>query len=54
MEAFRRLLPGPQAEGLTAVELASEVPGPAPAARPFVLLTLHESGGYLFARYGLT
>jgi len=40
MEAFRRLLPGPQAEGLTAVDVASEVPGPAPAARPFVLLNM--------------
>ena len=27
MEAFRRLLPGPQADGLTAVDVASEVPG---------------------------
>jgi riboflavin biosynthesis pyrimidine reductase len=40
MEAFRRLLPGPQAEGLTAVDVASEVPGPASAARPFVLLNM--------------
>ena len=40
MEAFRRLLPGPQAEGLAAVDVASEVPGPAPAARPFVLLNM--------------
>ena len=40
MEAFRRLLPGPQAEGLTAVDVAAEVPGPAPGARPFVLLNM--------------
>ena len=40
MEAFRRLLPGPQAEGLSAVDVASEVPGPPPAARPFVLLNM--------------
>ena len=40
MEAFRRLLPGPPAEGLTAVDLAAEVPGPAPASRPFVLLNM--------------
>ena len=40
MEAFRRLLPAPAAEGLTAAELAAEVPGPPPAGRPFVLLNM--------------
>jgi 5-amino-6-(5-phosphoribosylamino)uracil reductase len=40
METFRRLLPGPPADGLTAADLASEVPGPAPADRPFVLLNM--------------
>ena|SRR5215207_2996331 len=40
MEAFRRLLPAPAAEGLTAAEVAAEVPGPAPADRPFVLLNM--------------
>jgi riboflavin biosynthesis pyrimidine reductase len=40
MEAFRRLLPGEPAEGLTAVDLAAEVPGPAPGKRPFVLLNM--------------
>jgi 5-amino-6-(5-phosphoribosylamino)uracil reductase len=39
MELFRRLLP--DAEGaLTAVDLASAVPGPAPADRPFVLVNM--------------
>jgi riboflavin biosynthesis pyrimidine reductase len=40
MEAFRRLLPEPAAEGLTAADLASEARGPAPAGRPFVLLNM--------------
>jgi 5-amino-6-(5-phosphoribosylamino)uracil reductase len=40
MEAFRRLLPGEPAEGLTAADLASEVPGAASADRPFVLLNM--------------
>jgi riboflavin biosynthesis pyrimidine reductase len=40
VEAFRRLLPAPAAEGLTAAELAAEVPGPAPQERPFVLLNM--------------
>lgn len=40
MEAFRRLLPGPPAEGLTAAELAAEVPGEPRAGRPFVLLNM--------------
>ena len=31
VEAFRRLLPAPAVEGLTAADLAAEVPGPAPA-----------------------
>ena len=40
MQRFRRLLPAPAAEGLTAAELAAEVPGPPPAGRPFVLLNM--------------
>ena len=40
MEAFRRLLPGPPAEGLTATELAAAVPGAARAGRPFVMLNM--------------
>jgi len=40
MEAFRRLLPAPPAENLTAAGLAAAVPGPPPAARPFVLLNM--------------
>jgi 5-amino-6-(5-phosphoribosylamino)uracil reductase len=40
MEAFRRLLPFPPAEGLTAAELAAAVPCEPPAARPFVLLNM--------------
>jgi riboflavin biosynthesis pyrimidine reductase len=40
MEAFRRLLPFPPAEGLAAAELASAVPGEPPAERPFVLLNM--------------
>jgi riboflavin biosynthesis pyrimidine reductase len=38
-ETFRRLLPSP-AGGLTAEDLAAEVPAPAPADRPFVLLNM--------------
>lgn len=38
-ERFRRLLPA-AANGLTAVDLAGEVPGPAPADRPFVLVNM--------------
>jgi riboflavin biosynthesis pyrimidine reductase len=40
MESFRRLLPGPSAEGLTAADLAAEVPGEPPQGRPFVLLNM--------------
>jgi riboflavin-specific deaminase-like protein len=40
MEAFRRLLPGPHADGLTAADLAAAVPGEPPAGRPFVLLNM--------------
>lgn len=40
METFRRLLPGPPADGLTAEDLAAEVPGPPPPDRPFVLLNM--------------
>lgn len=40
METFRRLLPLPADEGLTAAELAAEVPGAAPEDRPFVLLNM--------------
>src|SRR5215218_11475435 len=39
METFRRLLPAPSAEGLTAAEVAAAVPG-APTGRPFVLLNM--------------
>jgi 5-amino-6-(5-phosphoribosylamino)uracil reductase len=39
METFRRLLPTP-AEGLTAGDVAAEIPGPAPAERPFVFLNM--------------
>ncbi len=39
MERFRRLLPDP-AEGLTATELAAEVPGGAPDDRPFLLVNM--------------
>jgi riboflavin biosynthesis pyrimidine reductase len=39
METFRRLLPAP-AEGLTAEDVAAEVPGPPPAGRPFVFLNM--------------
>src|SRR3954447_21349334 len=40
MEAFRRLLPVPGADGLTAAELAAAVPGSVPDGRPFVLLNM--------------
>ena len=40
METFRRLLPAPAAEGLTAADLAAELPGPAHADRPFVLVNM--------------
>src|SRR3954464_4052693 len=39
METFRRLLPTP-ADGLTAEDVAAEMPGPAPAGRPFVFLNM--------------
>ena len=39
METFRRLLPTP-AEGLSAADVALEVPGPPPAGRPFVFLNM--------------
>jgi riboflavin biosynthesis pyrimidine reductase len=40
VEPFRRLLPPPAAEGLTAADVAAEVPGPPPGDRPFVLLNM--------------
>ena len=40
METFRRLLPAPAAEGLTAEDVAREIPLPAPADRPFVLVNM--------------
>jgi riboflavin biosynthesis pyrimidine reductase len=40
MESFRRLLPAPGADGLSAADLAAEVPGPPPEGRPFVLLNM--------------
>jgi riboflavin biosynthesis pyrimidine reductase len=40
VEAFRRLLPGPLAGGLTAAELAAAVPVEPRAGRPFVLLNM--------------
>jgi hypothetical protein len=40
VEAFRRLLPGPSAEGLSAGDLAAELPEPAPADRPFVFINM--------------
>jgi len=40
VERFRRLLPGPPAEGLTAEHLAAAVPGEPPEGRPFVLLNM--------------
>jgi riboflavin biosynthesis pyrimidine reductase len=39
METFRRLLPT-SADGLTAEDVAAEIPGPAPAGRPFVFLNM--------------
>ena len=39
METFRRLFPAP-GEGLTAADVAAEIPGRAPADRPFVLLNM--------------
>jgi riboflavin biosynthesis pyrimidine reductase len=39
-ETFRRLLPPPAAEGLTAADLAAEAPGPPRDDRPFVLLNM--------------
>ena len=40
METFRRLLPAPAADGFTAEDVAAEMPGPAPAGRPFVFLNM--------------
>src|SRR5918994_1045233 len=40
METFRRLFPAPAEEALTAADVAAEIPGPAPADRPFVLLNM--------------
>jgi len=40
VQTFRRLLPGPAAEDLTATDLAAAVPGEAPAGRPFLLLNM--------------
>jgi riboflavin biosynthesis pyrimidine reductase len=40
VERFRRLLPAPAAEGLTAVDLAAAVPGAAPGGRPFVFVNM--------------
>ena len=40
METFRRLLPAPTADDLTAADVAAEVPGPAPPDRPFLLLNM--------------
>jgi riboflavin biosynthesis pyrimidine reductase len=40
VETFRRLLPAPAAEGLSAEDVAREVPPPAPADRPFVLVNM--------------
>jgi riboflavin biosynthesis pyrimidine reductase len=39
-EGFRRLLPGPLEEGLSAADLAAAVPAAAPPERPFVLLNM--------------
>ena len=39
METFTRLYPD-RAEGLTAVDLAAELPGPEPDDRPFVCLNM--------------
>jgi len=40
VETFRRLLPAPAAEGLTAADLAAEVPGSSQPDRPFVLVNM--------------
>ena len=40
MEVFRRLLPAPAAEHLTAEEVAAELPLPPPADRPFVFINM--------------
>src|SRR3954449_10477127 len=40
METFRRLLPAPAADGLTAEDVAAAVPGDAPDGRPFVLVNM--------------
>ena len=40
MESFRRLLPGPPANGLSAAEVAAEVPIALRGDRPFVLLNM--------------
>src|SRR5688572_30498526 len=40
MATFRRLLPGPPADGLTATDLAAALPGEPPADRPFLLLNM--------------
>lgn len=40
METFRRLLPPPPLEGLTAADVAAEVPQPPSGDRPFVLLNM--------------
>jgi riboflavin biosynthesis pyrimidine reductase len=40
VESFRRLLPASAADGLSAADLAAEVPGPPPEGRPFVLLNM--------------
>jgi riboflavin biosynthesis pyrimidine reductase len=39
-EAFRRLLPGPSADGLTAADLAAALPAEPPEGRPFLLLNM--------------
>lgn len=40
MERFRRLLPGPGADDLTAGDLAAAIAGEPPAGRPFVLVNM--------------
>ena len=40
MEVFRRLLPGPAAEGLSAGDVAAELPLPPAADRPFVFINM--------------
>jgi hypothetical protein len=40
VEAFRRLLPAPAADALTAADLTAELPGPGPGDRHFVLLNM--------------